>query len=124
MAEVFSIPTTLDYPTRLQALRDHGIAVWDVLASGVRPGSLDASIDLATGKPNDFPAFFDQLPQLRHIVFNGALAETLFTRRVLPTMSPEHQSLARLRLPSTSPANASVPPAVKLAIWRAALMQR
>ena len=35
-----------DYAQRCNVLRASGIAVWDVVASSVRPGSLDANIDL------------------------------------------------------------------------------
>ena len=121
MGKVYSFPDSLDYAGRTQALRDQGVAVWDVLGSGVRPGSLDAAIDLASATPNDFPAFLAGLPALRRIVFNGALAERLFRLRVLPTLAPAHHAIARVRLPSTSPANASVRPEAKLAAWRDAL---
>ncbi|WP_239688587.1 DNA-deoxyinosine glycosylase [Aquitalea magnusonii] len=44
----------LDYPSRLAALQQHGIGLWDVVAQARRPGSLDAAIrDLS---PNDLPA--------------------------------------------------------------------
>ena len=118
---VFDIAPTLDYAIRTQALQDRGVAVWDVLASGVRPGSLDAAIDLATAAPNAFPDLLAGLPRLQRILFNGALADRLFLRQVLPTLSAAQLSIARIRLPSTSPANASVSAADKLAAWRDAL---
>lgn len=121
MGKVYCIPNSLDYAGRTQALRHQRVAVWDVLGSGVRPGSLDAAIDLGSATANDFPAFLEGLPALRRIVFNGALAERLFRGRVLPSLAPAHQAIARVRVPSTSPANASVPPEAKLAAWREAL---
>lgn len=123
MDEVLAIPAALPYAARVQALQERGVAVWDVLASGVRPGSLDASIEVASAKANDFASFLSRLPALERILFNGAFAEGLFVKRVLPTLPPALQALTRHRLPSTSPANASVRPDAKLAAWRAALQQ-
>ncbi|MFY2763507.1 DNA-deoxyinosine glycosylase [Arenimonas sp. MALMAid1274] len=121
MDQVFAIPVALPYAARVQELQSHGVAVWDVLASGVRQGSLDSAIELASARVNDFPALLDALPRLQRIVFNGALAEALFQRHVVPTLPTDLAALPRLRLPSTSPANASVPADQKLARWRQAL---
>ena len=123
MASVFGFAAALPYPQRLQALLARNVAVWDVLASGHRPGSLDSAIDLASAEVNLFPSFLRELPALQRVLFNGAMAERLFLQRVLPQLSPEHQAIARLRLPSTSPANASVPKLDKASAWRAALEQ-
>ncbi len=114
-------PQDLTYPQRLSALLTHDIALWDVLASGHRPGSLDSAIDLATAQVNPFNDFLRELPALQRILFNGAMAERLFVQRVLPQLSPEQHAIPRLRLPSTSPANASIPKQEKLIAWRAAL---
>jgi TDG/mug DNA glycosylase family protein len=121
MASLYGFARVLPYPLRLQALLANDIAVWDVLASGHRPGSLDSAIDLASAQVNPFSDFLRELPALQRILFNGAVAERLFVQRVLPQLSPEHQAITRLRLPSTSPANASIPKQVKLSAWRAAL---
>jgi len=43
------------YDERLRILKKGGIALWDVLDSCVRPGSLDANISNET--PNDFAIF-------------------------------------------------------------------
>jgi G:T/U-mismatch repair DNA glycosylase len=90
-----------------------------VLAEGERPGSLDARIDLATARPNDIGSLLRARPSIGCIAFNGALAATLFRRRILPTLDAGRQSLPRLALPSTSPANASMTRAAKLERWRA-----
>jgi hypoxanthine-DNA glycosylase len=122
-ASALGFAATLPYPQRLQALLANNVAVWDVLACGHRPGSLDSAIDLATAEVNPFRDFLLELPALRRILFNGAMAERLFVQRVLPELTSEHQAIARLRLPSTSPANASIPKLDKLSAWRAALKQ-
>ena len=45
------------YAVRVALLRAAGIAVWDVLKSCTRQGSLDSDIVHATALPNDLPAF-------------------------------------------------------------------
>ena len=105
-----------DYAARCAALKAHGIAVWDVLSSSVRPGSLDADIDMGTALPNDFGRFFAAHADIRLVCFNGGKAEAMFRQLVQPQLSPTIFETARL--PSTSPAHASLSVAEKLAIWR------
>ena len=109
----------MPYVARLAALQAAGVAVWDVLASCVREGSLDASIDHGTVLPNDFPAFFAAHGSIGHVFFNGGTADTCFRRYVLPNL--DARALQLTRLPSTSPANASFSFERKLAAWRAIL---
>ncbi|MGH6920914.1 MAG: DNA-deoxyinosine glycosylase [Geminicoccaceae bacterium] len=106
------------YEVRVALMRAAGIAVWDVLKSCTRQGSLDSDIVHSTAVPNDLPAFLCEHPQIRRICFNGAKAEALYARHVRPRLaaSPDVQYM---RLPSTSPANASVPWSEKLQAWRA-----
>ena len=104
------------YQARVRALRASHIAVWDVLHSCVRPGSLDSSIEQETA--NDFKAFFRRHPGIAQVFFNGAKAEASFRRHVLPAIE---RRLHYARLPSTSPAHASIPYARKLNAWRAIL---
>ena len=106
------------YCERARALRSARIAVWDVLHSCVRPGSMDAMIDRGSETANDFRKFFRTHPGITHVFFNGAKAEASFRRHVLPGLDAP---LRYKRLPSTSPANASVPWPQKLAAWRAIL---
>lgn len=105
-----------DYRRRCAALRAAGIAVWDVLAAAVRPGSLDADIRSDALEPNDFRGFLDAHPHVRCILFNGRKAETLFRRLVLPALKDDELELGLL--PSTSPAHAAMPFSQKLEIWR------
>ncbi|HEX7953402.1 MAG TPA: DNA-deoxyinosine glycosylase, partial [Burkholderiales bacterium] len=83
----------------------------------VRTGSLDADIDEASIVPNDFAAFFEAHVQIRHVFFNGAKAETSFRRYALAQIAD--RDLRFTRLPSTSPAHASLSFAQKLQAWRA-----
>ena len=90
-----------DYEDRRAALIAAGIAVWDVLASSVRPGSMDADIDMSSAVANDFETFFSEYPSTELVCFNGQKAEQLFLRLVQPTLS--HSDLRTARLPSTQP---------------------
>ena len=103
------------YADRCRALEARGIAVWDVLSSSVRPGSLDADIDMRSAVPNDFARFFAGHRDIRLVCFNGRKAEQLFERRVLPSLPGLGPELALL--PSTSPAHASLCVEEKLARW-------
>jgi len=119
MGELLGFDPALPYAARCTRLTAAGIAVWDVLQSCVRPGSLDADIDAASSVPNDFANFFTAHPQIRSVCFNGGTAKALFRRHVLPGLGmPE---LSYTSLPSTSPAHAGMRPAEKLQVWRSAL---
>ncbi len=106
----------LDYSSKTQALIAAQIAVWDVMKSCYRPGSLDAAIDKQSIVANDFISLFKNNPQLRQVFFNGATAEQSFRRLVLPDLKCLPLSLQRL--PSTSPAHAAMSYQQKLAQWK------
>jgi len=105
-----------EYATRCESLRNAGVAVWDVLASSVRPGSMDADIRLDSAVPNDFAAFFSSLPSLRLVCHNGRKSEGMFRRFV--RLPDTYAGLRFESLPSTSPAYASLPFTEKLRVWR------
>lgn len=109
-----------DYPGRCAGLVGHRIALWDVLHSSVRPGSMDADIRLASVVANDFSRFLNQHPDVRLIAFNGRKAEQLFARCV--ASEGIATGIACVGLPSTSPAYASLSFSGKLAAWREALV--
>lgn len=106
------------YESRCASLMDSGIALWDVLQSSVRPGSLDASIRPGTAVANDFDVFFERQGAIRLVAFNGRKAEELFRRFVQPVGSDEYRFAS---LPSTSPAHAAMSLEHKLAAWRGIL---
>jgi TDG/mug DNA glycosylase family protein len=121
LADLLGFDAGLDYAARTRRLVDADIAVWDVLRSCKRPGSLDSRIDPASVIANDFDTFFARHPTIARVCFNGAAAETLYRRHVLHTLALETRR-QYVRLPSTSPANASVPVAEKVRLWRAAVL--
>ena len=119
MGALVGATPALPYEQRLQRLIAAGIALWDVLASCERAGSLDAAIRAPLA--NDFAGFFAAHPRVSTVLFNGAQAEASFRRLVLPGLSAPPPALRRL--PSTSPANASQRPEDKLAAWREGLVE-
>ena len=107
------------YRQRCDALVAHRIALWDVLAESVRPGSMDADIALETAKVNDFNAFFSSHRDIHRVFFNGRKAAQLFRRFVVLDDSATARHFETL--PSTSPAYAAMQYADKLRQWRAVL---
>lgn len=118
MGTVLGFDPGAPYEERVETLKASGIALWDVLHSCVRPGSLDSAIEHGSRVPNDFAAFFRRHPALEQVCFNGAEAERSFRLHVLPGL--EIEGLGYVRLPSTSPAY-TMSFANKLSAWRAAL---
>jgi len=62
----------LPYEDRLDRLKTHRIALWDVIERAKRLGSLDQAIQSA--EPRDLAGFAASLPDLRAIAFNGGTA--------------------------------------------------
>jgi hypoxanthine-DNA glycosylase len=101
----------MPYEPRIAAVRERGLGIWDAYASCRRIGSLDSAIEAP--QFNDFGTAQRIAPHIALVVHNGAESA-----RALPHV----QALGwpALRLPSTSPANASWSLARKLAAWRLA----
>jgi hypoxanthine-DNA glycosylase len=116
IADLLDTDPLLDYSSKTQALIRAQIALWDVMKSCYRPGSLDAAIDKQSIVANDFNALFKNHPQIQQVFFNGATAEQSFRRLVLLGLNCLPLSLQRL--PSTSPAHAAMSYQQKLAHWR------
>lgn len=119
MGALFDAGPDRPYAERSAALVAHRIALWDVCRAAVRPGSLDASIDLRTVVVNDFAAFFRSHPGIEAVCCNGGTAFRLYERLVVPRLPEPARALQRVRLPSTSPAHAGLRFEQKLAQWRA-----
>jgi len=120
-SELLGVSIDLPYEARLQHLLDRHIALWDVCAAARRPGSLDARIEAASVVPNDFAVFFAAHPEIIRVCLNGQHASKLYQRLILRTL-PDHLRSAGITLPSTSPANASVPFEDKRRAWAKALL--
>jgi hypoxanthine-DNA glycosylase len=117
MGELCGAEPSLPYEQRLAALKASGIALWDVLHSCEREGSLDS--DIEQEEANDLAAFFSRHPHITRVFFNGAKAEQSFRKFVhgIQKLPP----LELVRLPSTSPAHAGMRYADKLKVWREAI---
>ncbi len=111
-AELLGFDAAAPYDDRVRRLTAAGVAVWDVLQSCRRVGSLDASVEPDSMVPNDFAALYDTHPDITTVCFNGGAAEKNYTRLV-----GTHHPARYLRLPSTSPAHTLTFEA-KLAAWR------
>ena len=85
-----------NYANKIKILSDHKIALWDVIHSCQRKGSLDSN--LRNWKVNSFKDFLNKYPAIKAIFCNGQTAFGLFQQYhgdvVLPIFV----------LPSTSPA--------------------
>jgi len=123
IAVLFGLDAAAPYELRVEALRGNGIALWDVMKSCTRESSLDSDVVESSIVPNAFPSFLRAHPRIATICFNGAKAEESFQKYALPRLGAR-ADLSYYRLPSTSPAHASLSYAAKLAAWRAVLGAR
>jgi hypoxanthine-DNA glycosylase len=119
MQALFGVPSSAPYATRLAALGEAGVGLWDVLAECERDGSLDSAIDPGSVAVNDLPGVLARHPGLGVIALNGGTAARLFDRHLAPRLGPRLAALRVLRLPSTSPANAARSFDEKLEAWTA-----
>lgn len=119
MGQLIGAGPELDYQQRVEKIKMHHIAIWDVLARCRRVGSLDSAIDPQSAEVNNFAKFFAAHPQLDRVLFNGAAAQQLFVRHV--DAEKIRPKLMLQRLPSTSPAHAGLRFEAKLEQWRHAL---
>ena len=87
------IPKTIE--EKRAFLLEHGIALWDVIASCETEDSADVNIKNAV--PNDFDILFETA-NIQFVFTNGRLAHTLYEK---------HIGKNAIYLPSTSPANAA-----------------
>lgn len=115
----YAIHQTLTYEQRCELITNAGFALWDVLASCERPGSLDSNIARHSEIPNRIPQLLSRHPELRTIACNGRTAEALFKRHILPKLDDPIPRI--VNLPSTSPAMASLSLQKKYEQWRKSL---
>jgi double-stranded uracil-DNA glycosylase len=121
LGDVLGFDESAPYATRVAALGDARIAVWDVCKEAVRKGSLDSALVASSIVPNDFAAFFADHREIRQVIFNGTKSCTLYRRHVMPHLQPAWAGLAQTGLPSTSSANTHLTHAERQLLWAAAL---
>ncbi|MBY0465091.1 MAG: DNA-deoxyinosine glycosylase [Burkholderiales bacterium] len=100
------------YAERCKWLLAHGVGLWDVYGSCQRQGSLDA--DIRQPQVNDFAHILALCPHLQLIAHNGG--ESFKHARHTHVLG-----VPVVKLPSSSPANASWSFERKKAAWTAAL---
>lgn len=102
------------YEQKCDKLFRHGIALWDVLSSAERNGSLDR--DISAGRPNDIAGFLKEHPGIKVIALNGNKAADYFDQYRATHELPGDIKI--LRLPSTSPANTGFSTTALTEKWR------
>ncbi len=118
MGCLFFALSELPYQKREIILMRSKIAVWDVLKTCRRPGSMDSDIDMGSIETNNFNNFFVKYPLIRNVFFNGGKAESVYRKFIKPGLSKQFNYLQYQRLPSTSPAYASMSFQQKLSAWQ------
>jgi TDG/mug DNA glycosylase family protein len=112
MEALFEIDHELPYERRTNELLDHGVAVWDVIATCHREGSGDQAIEKETANP--LMGLLAEHPDIRHIAFNGSMAWDTARRSVPQLFSGD---LHCERMPSTSPKHATRSLPDKIEAW-------
>lgn len=113
MSELCDFDFSLRYLEKVDRVINKKIAVWDVIASCHRPGSLDSKIDQTTVTANQLAEFCEKTPSLSLLAFNGQAAEKLFKKFI----DNKNWQGSTIVLPSTSPANAAITKEQKLIRW-------
>jgi hypoxanthine-DNA glycosylase len=104
-------PLSHDYSEKMQLLKEHHIAVWDVLEYCEREGSLDSKIKNEV--PNRFDELYAQFPNIKYVFFSSKNASVYYDRYV-----GRKESIIYDILPSPSGANATMPFSEKLELWK------
>lgn len=97
---LFDLEPDKAYEERVSFLKDKKIALWDVIESCYREGSLDSVI--REEKVNDFRELFKNYPGIEMVLFNGGKAYETFKKGIGFEIFP---NLMFLKLTSSSPAN-------------------
>ena len=107
-----------DYTQRKKLLIVNKIAVWDVIQSCYRTGSLDSAIQMDDLNVNNFYQFFTRHQKIKKVCFNGAKAENIYAKFVLPNIKEHFKHFEYARLPSTSQAHAAMSLQDKTQAWK------
>lgn len=118
VGEILGVNTVSTYEAKTSLIIAARIALWDVLKSCTREGSLDSNIKNDTIILNDIASFLNNHSHIHRVCFNGAKAESLYMKHVLPLLRIS-LNIEYIRLPSTSPANAAISFNEKLQAWKA-----
>jgi double-stranded uracil-DNA glycosylase len=123
MGTLLGFDPGLSYQDRIGILKRNNIALWDVLKTCERQGSLDTSIKNESIVQNNFVSFYKRFPDIRNVFFNGVKAEKEYLKRVLPELSQIGYEIKYRRLPSTSPAMSQLSFNEKTLQWGQEILQ-
>jgi hypoxanthine-DNA glycosylase len=113
MCSILHEPFSLDYQQRLNYLKKHRIAIWDVLESCIRIGSSDNKIK--NEKANDLKSLEKMYPNITHLLYNGTKPVEYFVKHKMN----EGRFTPVPSMPSTSSANATLSLKEKIEHWSA-----
>ena len=114
---LLDVDSSRPYRQRVAQLKAAGVAVWDVLDSSIRPGSMDADIIESSAVSNDIIGFLISHKQIRAILFNGQTAARMFDKRLGRRLAELGRVIDLHTLPSTSPAYAALSLEQKIERW-------
>lgn len=112
--ELFNEDYTTDYSERIKILEKHHIALWDVIDTCERKGSLDSEIK--NEEANKIGELLHNYPNINAVFCNGQKSH-----KNLLKILPKDFHLPIIVLPSTSPAHASLRYEEKLKSWKMVL---
>lgn len=98
ICSILKLEVPSDYQTKVEMLKEHKIALWDVIHECERIGSLDS--DIKNEEPNNFEDFFKAYPHIKFVGFNGSKAFNVFKKNIGLDILAD---LDFKRLSSTSP---------------------
>lgn len=104
------------YRQKTALLKKHKIALWDVIQTCERKGSLDTAIKNPTY--NDIGNFLKKHLKIKRVLLNGGKARASYLRYAQGKINLPHT-----RLPSTSPAH-TMKFELKLKAWKKALIKK
>lgn len=102
MFDIFNHKFTDNYNDKKKIILDNSLALWDVLSSCTREGSLDSNIKNSI--PNDIETFLNNNNSIEYVVFNGKMAHDTFIKHFSKKLNRTYKYVL---MPSTSPANAT-----------------
>lgn len=117
ISSIFNDTMSDSYEERLNILKRHHIALWDVLKSANRESSLDS--DIKNPIANDILGFISKHPKLRVIGLNGRDAVSYFNTYIGAHNLPENIHV--VSLPSSSSANTHFTIDDKIGLWKTIL---
>lgn len=111
MFEIFEEEFSTDYSDRIKILKKNRLALWDVIDSCERKGSLDSEI--RNEEANQIKELLQEHSNIRAIFCNGQKSY-----KNLQKIFGKEFPVPVYILPSTSPANAGMKYQEKLVLWR------